>query len=160
MSDASVAPQLTTESFEEFLESATPGLCRAFVARYGTELGNEASSDAIAWAWEHRQELQSKGNPIGYLFRVGQTSVRAQTRRRRRFALPVEDRSDAAPSDAGPELHTALERLSGDQRVAVLMVHAHGYSYAETAATLDISVAAVRNHVHRGMQRLRRHMED
>jgi RNA polymerase sigma factor (sigma-70 family) len=159
MSDASVAPRLTTESFEEFLESATPGLRRAFVARYGTELGNEASSDAIAWAWEHRQELQSMGNPIGYLFRVGQTSVRAQTRRRRRFALPVEDRT-STPTDAGPELHTALERLTPDQRVAVLMVHAHGYSYAETAATLDVSVAAVRNHVHRGMQRLRRHMEE
>jgi DNA-directed RNA polymerase specialized sigma24 family protein len=100
------------------------------------------------------------GNPIGYLFRVGQTSVRAQTRRRRRFALPVEDRAGITPADTGPELHTALEQLTADQRVAVLMVHAHGYSYAETAATLDISIAAVRNHVHRGMRQLRRHMED
>jgi RNA polymerase sigma-70 factor (ECF subfamily) len=160
MSDASVAPRRTTESFEEFLEGATPGLRRAFFARYGTEFGNEALADATAWAWEHRESLGSMGNPVGYLFRVGQTSVRAQSRRRRRFALPVEDRTDSTASDAGAELHTALERLTPDQRVAVLMVHAHGYSYAETAATLDISVAAVRNHVHRGMQRLRRHLED
>ncbi len=160
MSDAQVTPRHSGESFEDFLASATPQLRRAFVARYGPELGNEAFADATAWAWEHREQLESMSNPVGYLFRVGQTSVRSQVRRRHRFTFPVEERTADLPNDLEPELHTALARLSEDQRVAVLMVHAHGYSYAETATTLDISIAAVRNHVHRGMQRLRRHMED
>ncbi len=160
MSDARVTPQRPNESFEDFLASSTAPLRRAFVARYGPELGVEALADSTAWAWEHREQLEQMANPVGYLFRVGQTSVRSQVRRRHRFALPAEERTDDLPADVEPELHIALARLSEDQRVAVLMVHAHGYSYAETAVTLDISISAVRNHVHRGMQRLRRHLEN
>jgi DNA-directed RNA polymerase specialized sigma24 family protein len=80
MSDAQVAPRHSGESFEGFLASATPQLRRAFVARYGPELGNEVFADATAWAWEHREQLEAMTNPVGYLFRVGQTSVRSQVR--------------------------------------------------------------------------------
>ncbi len=43
--------------------------------------------------------------------------------------------------------------------MAVLLVHAHGWSYAEVADVLDIRVSAVRNHVHRGLTKLRTHLE-
>lgn len=34
------------------------------------------------------------------------------------------------------------------------VVHAHGRSYAEVAETLGVEVSTVRNHVHRGLQKL------
>jgi DNA-directed RNA polymerase specialized sigma24 family protein len=151
-------PTSAGDAFDVLLTRATSRLRRAFVARYGVELGKEALSDTLVWAWEHREQLGGMDNPIGYLYRVGQTSVRAETRRRRRVMLPPEE-PYAAPPDRGPELHTALASLTADQRSAVLLVHAHGYSYADAASTLDIPITTLRNHIHRGMNRLRRHLE-
>lgn len=146
------------ESFEDFVAAVSPPLRRAFVARYGVDLGNEALADALAWAWEHRDRLGEVTNPTGYLYRVGQTSVRGNLRRRRRALLPVEEPPEHGP-DRDVHLHAALEQLSDDQRVAVILVHAHGYSYADAADVLDIPVTTLRNHIPRGMKRLRRHLE-
>ena len=44
----------------------------------------EAAADAMAYAWRHWDTLASMANPVGYLYRVGQTSIRTQTRWRRR----------------------------------------------------------------------------
>ena len=148
----------TGESFDEFVATISPRLRRAFVARYGVELGDEALAEALGWAWEHRERLSAMDNPTGYLYRIGQTAVRSNLRRRRRALLPPEEPADTT-SETEPGLHTALERLTDDQRVAVLLVHAHGYSYADAAALLDIPVTTLRNHIHRGMKRLRRHLE-
>jgi RNA polymerase sigma-70 factor (ECF subfamily) len=135
-----------------------PRLQRALVARYGLDLGDEALADALGWAWEHRDQLDEMENPSGYLYRVGQSSVRGNVRRRRRAILPIEE-SPSLAHEPEPGLHTALQRLTDDQRAAVLLVHAHGYSYTEAAAALDIPITTLRNHLHRGMKRLRRHLE-
>ena len=71
MSHAPVRPQRPDESFEDFLASAAAPLRRAFVARYGPELGIEVLADSTAWAWEHPEQLERMANPVGYLFRVG-----------------------------------------------------------------------------------------
>ena len=67
-------------SFDDFIADATVRLRRALVARYGVELGVEACAEATAWAWANRERLLAMANPVGYLFRVGQTAVRRQTR--------------------------------------------------------------------------------
>ena len=140
------------EDFARFVQAALPRLRRALVARYGIVTGTEAHADAVAYAWEHRARLASMANPVGYLYRVGQTSVRSQ--RRPRVVLPPEDEHEIARSE--PRLHEVLARLSEDQRSAVLLVHAHGWTYADAADVLGIPVSTLRNHVHRGMKRLRR----
>jgi DNA-directed RNA polymerase specialized sigma24 family protein len=43
--------------------------------------------------------------------------------------------------------------------VAVLLVHAHGYSHAEVAELTGMTPDAVRSHVHRGLKRLRATLE-
>ena len=145
-------------SFEDFVGSVSARLRRALVARYGVELGCEAFADALEWAWEHREQLAAMHNPSGYLYRVGQTSVRSNVRRRRRALLPVEEPTEFN-HEPEPGLDEALECLTDDQRVAVLLVHAHGYSYAEAAGILEIPVTTLRNNIHRGMNRLRRQLE-
>ena len=69
-----------------FVATVEPTLRRALVAVYGVELGREATADALAWAWQHWSRVRGMKNPAGYLWRVGQTSVRSATRRRRRSA--------------------------------------------------------------------------
>lgn len=144
--------------FAVFIEIAAVRLRRAFVARYGLEIGVEACAEAVAWACAHQARLLAMANPVGYLYRVGQTAVRSQVRWRRAPRLPVEPPNAEIPLP-DPGLHEALATLSRDQRSAVMLVHAHGYRYAEAAELLDIPVSTLKNHLNRGLARLRRSLE-
>jgi DNA-directed RNA polymerase specialized sigma24 family protein len=148
----------TVASFEAFIADARIKLRRALVARYGVELGVEACAEATAWAWVNRERLLAMANPVGYLYRVGQTAVRTETRLHRAPLFPPEARDHEMPL-AEPGLHEALSRLTPDQRAAVMLVHAHGYRYAEAADLLDIPVSTLKNHLHRGSRRLRKILE-
>lgn len=123
------------------------------VARYGWELGIEAWQDTVAYAWEHHESLEAMTNPLGYLYRVGQSSVRRQQRWRRKVALPPVP--PGRMPDVEPGLPVALARLSPRQRLAVLLVHAHGWTHEEAAAVLEIDVSTLRNHLARGLLKLR-----
>jgi RNA polymerase sigma factor (sigma-70 family) len=141
----------TGERFSRFVAEIEPRLRRALVAFYGVEVGSEATADALAVAWERWDSVESMANPIGYLFRVGQS--RSRRYRRRAVVLPAVPESELPEID--PRLPRALAGLSDRQRAAVLLVHAHGWTQTETAEALGCSVSTVRNHLERGMRRLR-----
>jgi RNA polymerase sigma-70 factor (ECF subfamily) len=140
-------------AYDEFLADDGARLRRIFVARYGVDVGTEVTSDVLAWAWEHWNELEGVTNRVAYLHRVGQSKGRRYWRWRRRPTFPPEQ-TRGVP-DTEPGLAAALARLSEAQRVAILLVHAHGWSYAEVAEALGVEISAVRNHLHRGLQKLR-----
>lgn len=138
-----------------FVGESAEGLRRAFVARYGLELGCEVHAEAMVWAASHCEELAAMTNPVGYLFRVGQSAARKHLRwSRRPVELPAV--TEVGEPHLEPGLPDALTELSPDQRTAVLLVHGFGWSYAEVADVLDTTTTAVTNHVHRGLTRLRR----
>ncbi|MEZ5248715.1 MAG: hypothetical protein R2713_05700 [Ilumatobacteraceae bacterium] len=64
--------------FERFMAMAEPRLRTALTAAYGPVNGRAAAVGALSWAWEHWSRLSVMANPVGYLFRVGQTSARRQ----------------------------------------------------------------------------------
>ena len=99
-------------------------------------------------------------NPAGYLWRVGQTAVRGATRgrRRERRLVAVDPRPDVELT-IEPGLDAALAALSAQQRAAVLLVHGYGCTLAEAAEALGCSISTVRNHVARGLKRLRAALE-
>ena len=140
--------------FAKFLASEAPRLRQVLIARYGADVGGEAFADSVAWAWDHHQDLDGMANPVGYLFRVGQSSARRHRRWTHRVVLVDVERA-ASDDDADLDLVAALAKLNDAQRVAVVLVHSHGWSYAEVAQVSGVSVDAVRNHVHRGLKRLR-----
>jgi RNA polymerase sigma factor (sigma-70 family) len=131
-------------------------LRQALVARYGVEQGVEAWHDAVAYSWQHRERLAGMTNPVGYLFRVAQTSVRTQRRAARRFDMPPVD--PARFPEIEPGLEPALAALTERQRTVVLLVHAYGWTQREAAEVLDMDVSTLRNHLQRGMDRLRREL--
>ena len=142
-------------SFSHFLRENEPKLRRALVARYGPEIGREATADAMAYAWEHWDRVSAMDNPGGYLYRVGQSKSRRFFRRR--VAFP-------APQDHGlpwvePALAPALAALSSRQRQAVVLVHGFGYTHAEVADLLGLSRSSIQNHVERGLAALRDRLE-
>jgi RNA polymerase sigma factor (sigma-70 family) len=144
--------------FESFVTLEGQRLRRALIALYGVDEGCDACAEALAWAWENWSRLVEMANPVGYLFRVGQSSARRQRRRHAPISLPVEiDVPDLYEMDA--RLDEALVALSARQRVVAVLVHGYGYSYAEVAQITTTSVASVRNDLHRAMKRLRRKLE-
>jgi RNA polymerase sigma-70 factor (ECF subfamily) len=150
---------VTREPHRVDVESSGAAVCsterlrQVLVARFGWELGLEAWHDAVAYAWEHAADLDRMSNPVGYLYRVAQTSVRRQRRATRRFDLPRVD--EHRLPDVEPRLPHALAALSDRQRVAVMLVHAHGWPHHEAAEAMGISVSTLRNHLRRGLDRLR-----
>lgn len=151
-----------SNAVESILDDVLPRVRRAAVARFGHEVGVEVAADARAWAWAHQDQLLAADNPAGLLYRVAQSSARPHHRWLTRRA-PAELLPDAGMADLRAELvdlFRALGRLTPAQRTAVVLVHAHGEPYAEVAALLGVSTAAVTNHVHRGLRRLRSIMEE
>jgi DNA-directed RNA polymerase specialized sigma24 family protein len=145
----------TMTSRAEYLATARPLLERAFVARFGVRDGMEAASDAIEYALANWERVSAMDNPTGYLFKVGHGKAsRAIRRSRRMTALAAEPVTLDRPLDL--DLQRALLSLPWEQRVAVVLVHAHGHSYASAAELLDIPITTITNHVQRGMTQLRK----
>ena len=142
-------------TFEGFVRVDGVRLRAGLLAAYGPEVGQDAASEALAYGWEHWDRLSTMANPVGYLYRVGQTAAR-RTRRQHGF-LPTPEPS-AAP-EFEPALLPALEALSELQRVCVVMVHGYGWTPSEVAELLGIDRSTVRTHVARALARLQQTLE-
>lgn len=139
--------------FRRFCLTTEPRLRRALVAAYWPDLGSDAAADALAWAWEHFERLERMATPAGCLWRVGQSSTR---RERRHWRPPALLPGAAAPTeDFEPKLTAAVAGLTTRQRVAVLLVHGHGYSLTEAAEQMDCRIRTLRNHLERALRKLR-----
>ena len=143
--------------FAEFVANTEPRLRPALVAAYGPVDGRAAVVNALSWAWENWDRLRQIENKTGYLFRVAQSSMRP-TGWRLAAVQSIQGRAVEQP-EITPELVPALSRLSLQQRTVVLLVHAYGWSQADVASHLDISPSTVREHMVRGLERLRAELE-
>lgn len=141
----------------DFLVAARPDLERALVARFGLHDGMDAASSAVDYAYQHWPRLAAMDNPAGYLYRVAVSSARNVERRRRTEPLVADPATVDEPFDI--DLQRALAQLNPDHRVAVVLVHAHGHTYAAAARILGVPVTTITNHLNRGLAGLRRLME-
>ena len=104
----------------------------------------------------------------GWLHRITTNLFLDQVRHRsvvRMEALP-EDTERVASNSAGPaalmddkllhpDLQQALDALSPDSRVAVVLCDIEGLSYEEIADLLGVKIGTVRSRIHRGRAQLR-----
>jgi RNA polymerase sigma-70 factor (ECF subfamily) len=104
----------------------------------------------------------------GWLHRITTNLFLDMVRRRQRIrfdALPedTERLAGSAPSPEqvyadthlDPQVQAALDALSPEFRVAVVLCDIEGLSYEEIAATLGIKLGTVRSRIHRGRVQLR-----
>lgn len=139
------------QAFTRFVKETEPRLSYALAAAYGFEVGAEATADALEWAWEHWDELQRRRNPAGYLYRVGQSKARRYHRPRRLFPpMPVAEAPLVEPGLTG-----ALDDLSRNQRVTLVLIYGMDFSEREVADLLGVSRWSVRTHAERAMKRVR-----
>lgn len=143
------------DGFSAFVDGAEPQLRRALVARFGVELGREAAVDALVYGWQHWERVRGMENPVGYLYRVGASQVRG----RRPIAPTLVAVDDRREPWVEPRLEAGLDALTDNQRMAVVLRHSFEWTYDEIAELLEVSVSTVRNHLARGMAKLREELE-
>ena len=141
--------------FSRLVEQRGRQLQHALVAALGPEIGAEATSEALAYGWEHWDRLDGMDNPMGYLFTVGRNWGRRQFRRRTVSRFPASEGVHMSDPRVEPALPAALAGLSERQRVATVLVHGVGWTTAEVADLLGIGRGSVHKHAERGLRRLR-----
>lgn len=132
------------------MPTVEPRLRTALVGVYGPDRGIEATAEALAYAWEHWDEVKGLSNPAGYLYRVGQS--RTRPRKIRTFFHRPEVREHWVE----PALGAALKKLPQAQRSAVVLVFVVGFTTREAADVLGTSVSTVKTNTKRGLDNLRR----
>ena len=139
--------------FRAFVITTEPRLHRGLVASLGWDRGREATADALAYAWEHWSKVRAMSNPSGYLYRVGQSSVR------RRKAPVLFERPDHTEALYEPALMRLLAELPERQRLAVVLVHGFNWTTREVSDLTGLSPSTVHTHLERGLSKLRAALE-
>ena len=142
-------------TYEEFVQRDGTRLRAGLVAAYGPEVGADAAAEAIAYGFEHWDRVGPMANPSGYLYRVGQSEARKHFRPS--GYLPAAPA--AGMPDFEPGLAPALETLTEQQRVGVVLVHALGWTLREAAELIDVDISTLRTHIARAMAKLRTALE-
>ena len=136
-------------------------------------LASDIAQEALIRAWRALPGFRGDSQLSTWLHRI--TVNTAWTHRKRALrhrATSIEDLLDLAAPD-GPEspetageilelrgrLRAALDRLPEAQRQVVVMKDVYGWSHAEIAEAMDISVTAAKVRLHRARARLARDLE-
>lgn len=143
-----------SDSFTEFALVAEPRLRLALGAAFGFDLAQEATAEALAFAWEHWDRVAASSNPIGYVFGVGRNKARRAASRLRIPYLPPVQPSEIPWVE--PRLPRALGLLSERQREVVMLLHCFQWTLGEVSEMLGMARGTVQTHERRGMARLRK----
>ena len=145
--------RVVVDDFTEFFRMAEPRLRIALSSAFGIDVGQEALSEALAFAWEHWDRIRMTANPIGYVYGIGRNKARGSSRRRPPILPPV---SQVSLPWIEPGLPAALARLSERQRTVVMLLYSFEWTMGEVADMLGMAKGTAQLHARRGLARLRR----
>lgn len=137
-------------------------------------LASDVAQEALIRAWRALPKFRGDSRLSTWLYRITvNTAWTHKKRSRRHQASSIDDHVDmAAPIDsAHPEvageilelrgrLRVALDRLPDAQREVVVLKDIYGWSHAEIAESMGISVTAAKVRLHRARARLARDLEE
>jgi len=149
--------------FREQLIAAIPGL-RAFGLSL-TARGDRADDlvqETLMKAWKHYNSFEPGTNMKAWLYTILRNEFYTQLRKRKR---EVEDADGIHSSRVAvhaeqeghldmADLRNALVKLPDDQREAIILVGASGFSYEEAADICNVAVGTIKSRVNRARARL------
>jgi RNA polymerase sigma-70 factor (ECF subfamily) len=125
----------------------------------------DALQEALLRAWRSLPQFEGRGSVRWWLYRIATNSALDVIRRRRQVVPTDEEPADVAP-EADPagryERRETVERalvmadriLPARQRAVLILREVLGFSAAESAERLDMSVAAVNSALQRARARI------
>lgn len=154
--------------------NVSPGLRDDLVAQIGSlrafavslcgnrERADDLVQETLFKAWNHLDSFKEGTNLKAWLFTILRNTYFSERRKRKR-EVEDADGSYAARLSSQPEQHghmdlkdfqEALSHLPDDQREALILVGAAGFSYEEAAAISDCAVGTIKSRVNRARSRL------
>jgi RNA polymerase sigma-70 factor, ECF subfamily len=131
-------------------------LCR------NVDRADDLVQETLLRAWAHVDSFEAGTNMSAWLFTILRNAFRSEYRKRRR-EVPDSDGTYAASLKSQPEqssrlqldeFRTALGRLPIDQREALVLVGASGFSYEQAAEICGCAVGTIKSRVNRARVRL------
>lgn len=152
-----------TDAFRNEMLGALPSL-RAFAVSLSRNVAqaDDLVQETILRAWTHRESFTMGTNMPAWLFTILHNTYRSDYRKRRREVEDADggfvERLSQAPEQDGKielrDMRKALDQLPDDQREALLLVGASGFSYEEAARICGCALGTVKSRVNRGRTRL------
>jgi RNA polymerase sigma-70 factor, ECF subfamily len=150
-------------TMKEAMLGAIPSL-RAFAISLSgnVERADDLVQETLMRAIAHVDSFQPDTNMPAWLFTILRNLFRSEYRKRRREVEDPEgryaDQLKGHPEQVGRiefgEFRAALAKLPHDQREALLLVGASGFSYEEAAAICECAVGTIKSRVNRARTRL------
>ncbi len=152
-----------SQQFRDQIIAAIPGL-RAFglslTAR--SDRADDLVQETLMKAWKHHDSFEAGTNMKAWLYTILRNEFYTQLRKRKR---EVEDADGYYSSKVAvhaeqeghldmADLRVALAKLPEDQREAIILVGASGFSYEEAADICTVAVGTIKSRVNRARARL------
>ena len=157
------ARSVASSSIRDALIETIPNLRAFAISLTGDHsMANDLVQETLLKAWSSRDKYETGTNLKAWLFTILRNTYFSQFRKSRRETQDV-DGAAAARLVSPPEQHghldmadfkKALVLLPADQREALLLVGAEGFSYEEAAEISGCAVGTVKSRVNRARARL------
>jgi RNA polymerase sigma factor (sigma-70 family) len=126
-------------------------------------LADDLAQQVLLAAWRHLPQLKSVSAFGAWLRRMAINAWWRQCRAASRDAAleEIAEPIAATSADAGVQLDLegALQQLSAEQRLCVVLAYSEGMSHGEIASATALPLGTVKSHVKRGAERLRHLLE-
>lgn len=152
----------TKDPKEELIEHLPAMRAFALSLTRNSAAADDLVQDAVVKAWSNFDKFQQGTNMRAWLFTILRNSFYSHLRKRRREVEDVDGvHSGALFVEASQSEHIrmrefrhALGLLPEDQREALVLVGAAGYSYEETAEICGCAVGTIKSRVNRARRKL------
>ncbi|MBE7184801.1 MAG: sigma-70 family RNA polymerase sigma factor [Methylobacterium mesophilicum] len=152
-----------SQGFKQDLLGAIPSL-RAFAVSLSqnADKADDLVQETLVKAWDKHESFQPGTNLKAWLFTILRNEFYSQMRKRGREVQDSDGvmtgRLAVHPSQHGmldlKDFRGALEQLPEDQREAIILIGASGFSYEEAAEICNCAVGTIKSRVSRARTRL------
>ncbi len=152
-----------TPSLRDSMLGAVPSL-RAFAISLSgnVDRADDLVQETLLRAIANIDSFQPGTNMSAWMFTILRNLFRSEYRKRRRevedtdgsYAESLKSQPEQNSRLEFQEFRTALSKLPQDQREALILVGASGFSYEEAAAICDCAVGTIKSRVNRARTRL------
>ena len=152
-----------TPSVREAMLGAVPSLRAFAISLSGSvDRADDLVQETLLRAIANIDTFEPGTNMSAWLFTILRNLFRSEYRKRRRevedpdgsYAGSLKTQPDQTGHIEFQEFRTALAKLPQDQREALILVGASGFSYEDAASICDCAVGTIKSRVNRARRRL------
>lgn len=160
---AAISPSQAAHDFKRGLIAALPNLRAFAVSLSGRhDRADDLVQDTLMKAWAKQDLFKPGTNLRAWLFTILRNEFYSQMRKRGRevqdsdgiFAANLATHPEQYGQLDFEDFRQALDKLPDDQREALVLVGASGFSYEETAEICGVAVGTIKSRVNRARNRL------